>query len=514
MQTPEKQYNVLLLMTDQHRFDVLGCMGNPTIETPNLDRIAAEGTVFRTAYTACPSCIPARAILMTGMNQWHTGILGMGQGQSGMGTNFKHTIPGELDKAGYYTKGVGKMHFFPQRSLNGFHHIELDESRRRQDPDFCSDYEQWFNDHKDGDYGMSDGRDWNGWEGRPYDNPDFLHPSFWTVDRSIQFLKDRDRSKPFFLKTSFARPHSPYDALPEYFEKYDQRDLPMAAIGDWAHIHDDKSQVDNPAAWHGTMSDEQIHNARAGYYGNVDHIDVEIGRLLNEMERQGILDDTLILFTADHGDMLGDHNMWRKTYAYEGSAHIPMLVRLPKDMQDNISPESDKPVMLRDIMPTILDVLGLNIPDTVDGLSMLPLAQGKSCEWRDFAHGEHCTCYSSDEEMQYLADSKVKYIWFPRTGREQLFDLENDPYELCDLANSPEHEGILVKMRRRLIKELEPRNCGLTDGDKLIIQSEPITSPHYIKRLAGMPEKDKIFFRELTGIDPDNPEYLKKSNSL
>ncbi len=494
MTEKKSRYNVLLLVTDQHRFDVLGCMGNSIVETPNLDRIAAEGTLFRHAYTACPSCVPARACLLTGMDQWHTGILGMGEGQGDMGTNFEHTLPGELAKAGYYCKGVGKMHFFPQRALNGFHHIELDESRRRQDPDFCSDYEQWFHVHKDGNYSMSDGRDWNGWEGRPYDNPDFLHPNFWTVDRSIRFLKDRDRGRPFFLKTSFARPHSPYDAIPQYFEKYDRRKLPEAVVGEWAEIHDDPKQTANPAAWHGTMSKEQIHKARAGYYGNVEHIDHEIGRLLDELERQGLLDDTLIIFTADHGDMLGDHHMWRKTYAYEGSAHIPMLLRLPKGLRNNVVAESDKPVMLRDVMPTVLDILGLKIPDSVDGSSMLPLTLGKDCEWRDFAHGEHCSCYSPEEEMQYLTDGKIKYIWFPRTGREQLFDLRTDPHELTDLTGAPDYAAIIAEMRLRLVAELAPRQCGLTNGDKLIIQRKPIVSPNYMKRLRGMPEADKRTF--------------------
>jgi arylsulfatase A-like enzyme len=480
-----KKYNVLLLMTDQHRFDVLGCMGNEVIETPNLDRIAAEGTVFDSAYSSCPSCIPARAKLITGMNQWETGLLGMGQGQKPMGTNFKHTLPGELAKDGYYCKGVGKMHFHPQRSLNGFHHIELDESLRRQDPDFISDYERWFNDHKDGDYGMNDGRDFNGWEGKPYHNPPFLHPNFWTVNQSIDFINDRDPSMPFFLKTSFARPHSPYDAIPDYFEKYDKKKLPEALVGKWADIHDDPETAKCSNAWHGIKSAEEIHNARAGYYGNVEHIDHEIGKLLDFMEKQGILDDTMIIFTSDHGDMLGDHNMWRKTYAYEGSAHIPMIVRLPKDLQKGIAARNDKPVMLCDVMPTILEALGVDIPDTVDGLSMLPLIQQKDCAWRDYVHGEHCTCYSTDEEMQYLTDGKIKYIWFPRTGREQLFDLEKDPYELNDLTDNKEYANILEGLRTRLVKELAPRNCGLTDGNKLIRQEEPIISPHYTERVDG-----------------------------
>lgn len=475
----KKNYNVLLLMTDQHRFDVLGYAGNDIIATPNLDKVASEGTVFDAAYSSCPSCIPARAKLHTGMSQWHTGILGMGQGQKPLRDLYDHTLAGELAQAGYYCKCVGKMHVYPQRSLFGFHHIELDESTRRQDENFISDYERWFNDHKDGDYAMSEGRDWNGWAGKPYDNPPELHPNIWTVNQSINFINDRDRSKPFFLKTSFARPHSPYDAIPEYFEKYRQKALPKAEVGDWAAIHDDPEVAKKPAAWHGIQSDKAIHLARAGYYGNVEHIDHEIGRLLDCMDKQGVLDDTLIIFTSDHGDMLGDHNMWRKTYAYESSAHIPMLVRLPKDLQKNIVARSDKPVMLCDVMPTILDILGVNIPDSVDGMSMLSLIKQGSCAWRDYMHGEHCSCYAESEEMQYLTDGKIKYIWFPRTDREQLFNLKNDPHELHNLVDDPNYAAWLKKLRRRMVKELEPRNCELTANGQLVRQTEPIISPHY-----------------------------------
>ena len=126
-----KAYNILLLMTDQHRFDALGCYGNPVVETPNLDWMASEGTVFENAYTPSPSCIPARACLISGQDTWNTGILGMGRGQGPMGGGFMHTLPGELARAGYLTRGVGKMHFAPQRLLNGFHHMELDESAYR-----------------------------------------------------------------------------------------------------------------------------------------------------------------------------------------------------------------------------------------------------------------------------------------------------------------------------------------------------------------------------------------------
>jgi arylsulfatase A-like enzyme len=231
------------------------------------------------------------------------------------------------------------------------------------------------------------------------------------------------------------------------------------------------------------MSDEQIANARAGYYGNIEHIDNEIGRIIDELNRQEILNNTMIVFTSDHGDMLADHCLWRKTYAYEGSAHIPMLVRLPDNLSQNCLRKCNAPVTLMDIMPTILDVLGLDIPDSVDGSSMLPLLYGKECDWRDYIQGEHSAGVCSKEGMFYLTDGKIKYIWFPKSGTEQLFDLDNDPYETIDLANSVGHNSLLFSMRKRLVKELEPRNSVLTSGHELVTYSGPIVSPNYEKRI-------------------------------
>jgi len=506
-----KKYNVLLLMTDQHRFDVLGCMGNPCVKTPNLDKIASEGTVFKKAYTACPSCIPARACLISGMNQWHTGVLGMGRGQGEMGTNFPHTLPEELANAGYHNHAIGKMHFFPQRSLHGFHQTVLYEETRRYDPGFESDYFRWFEKNKTGDYGMADGVDWNGSDGVPYELPEFLHPNEWTINEAVQFIDDRDIDEPFFLKVSFARPHSPYDAIPEYFDYYDKQDLPKAQVGDWATINDDPEEAAKSSAWRGIKTDEYVHKARAGYYGNVAHIDHEIGRLLAKLKAQGVLDDTLIIFTSDHGDMLGDQNMWRKTYALEGSAHIPMLLRLPKKLQNNVIPYSEKPVMLRDIMPTILDVLGLDIPESVDGISMKLPALNNNCEWREYAHGEHCACYDFDNEMQYLTDGKIKYIWYPPSGREQLFDLTKDPYELQELSTSTEYNDILKEWRLNLICEMEKRDCGLTNGDKLLCREDlgPIVSPYYFERICKAPKAEKELFKKKHNLNlEESPEQL------
>lgn len=480
-----KKPNVLLLMTDQHRWDALGCYGNHVIETANLDWLAAEGTMFTKAYTATPSCVPARASLLSGMDPWNTGILGTGKGQGALGVGFEHTLPGELAQAGYHTHGVGKMGLKPMRALNGFHQTVLG-SPGKVDDGFVSDYQAWFDRNKTGDYEISDhGIDSNSWMARPTHLPEYLHPTFWTVNESIEFLKRRDPTKPFFLKTSFSRPHSPYDPPPFYFDLYSNKEIPEPYVGDWAAMHDVPRDAANPNAWRGVRRMEEIRRARAAYYGSIHFIDHQIGRLLQFMAKSKLLHNTLIIFTSDHGDMLGDHNLWRKTYAYEGSAHIPLIVKLPNSMGIPARQQVDEPVCLQDIMPTILETTGVPIPQTVDGSSLLSIMQEARPDWRPYVHGEHSTCYSEEQEMQYLTDGKWKYIWFPRMGTEQLFNLQKDPGELNDLATNVAHTSTLQTWRQRLIDVLASRDVGLTDGDRLVSQAgqPPIVSPHYEERI-------------------------------
>lgn len=482
----QQQPNIVLIMTDQQRWDTLGCYGNDVIETVNLDALASEGTVFEHAYTPSPSCVPARASLLTGMDPWHTGILGMGAGQGPMETGFSHTLPGVLADAGYHTQGIGKMHFYPQRTLNGFHNTLLDESGRVEDRNFVSDYRAWFERNKTGAYDFIDhGIHWNSWMARPYHAPEHMHPTNWTVNESIAFIKRRDPRKPFFLKTSFARPHSPYDAPPFYFDLYENKTLPEPFVGSWASMHDKPQDAASPVAWRGVRKPEEIKRARAGYYGLIHHIDHQIGRLIQCLQSEGLYENTMFVFLSDHGDMLGDHNLWRKTYGYEGSARIPLMIKLPRGY-GGTKTRVPEPVTLQDVMPTILDVAGLSIPGQVDGRSLRGLMEGTSeSEWREFVHGEHCACYSAEQEMHYLTDGKIKYIWFPRLNSEQLFDLETDPGECFDLAQQPEARQLLLQWRQRLIDILAKRDAGLTDESGLVSQAgkPPIVSPHYERRV-------------------------------
>lgn len=487
----DERPNILLIMTDQHRGDCLGCDGHPVLETPTLDQLADEGVRFRHAYSAVPSCVPARASLLTGMNQWHTGILGMGHGGKPIHDRFVHTLPGELAKAGYHTQGIGKMHFHPQRALNGFHNTILDEGLRAQ-PGFVSDYMTWFQRNRTGEYGPYDhGIQVNSCIARPWHLAEYLHPTAWTAQQAIQWLDRRDPNKPFFLKVSFDRPHSPYDPPPYYYEMYRDKPFYEPHVGEWAAVHEKgdpgigvrHAWCDRTNPWRGRRTEEEIRRARACYYGSITFIDHQISLLLSTfaIKENRAYRNTSIIFLSDHGDMLGDHHLWRKGLPYEGATRIPMILRPPMEWAGPRGVVLDPVVEVRDVMPTLLDAAGVPIPCTCDGQSMLALAKGERPPWREYLHGEHCYSHHPAQANHYLTDGKTKYIWLASSGEEQLFDLSTDPGECNNLASRAGSEQLLRQWRKRLMDELDARKCGLVKDGKLVrmLGDQIVESPHY-----------------------------------
>jgi arylsulfatase A-like enzyme len=369
----------------------------------------------------------------------------------------------------------------------GFQTRELDESGRMPD----SEHRVWFRKNAPegvtpDDHGVS----WNSWLARPWHTEERLHPTYWTMTRSLEFLKQHSGEEPFFLNISFARPHSPYVPPKHYFDMYYNADLPPRHIGEWSQMHDDPETAVDPNAWRGNMTSEQIRRARAGYYGEISFIDTQIGRLMNwitdKRNPNKNMKNTWFIFTSDHGDMQGDHNLWRKTYAYEGSTRIPFLVVPPLTGDRPKRPVADEVVELRDIMPTVLEAAGVAVPDTVDGMSLLPLLDRPAENWRRYIHGEHCTCYSEEQEMQFVTDGRRKFIWLPRLDLEQFFDLEKDPGETRNLINDPAYEQEINTWRGYLIREFEKRDCGWVENGKLQCPAdEPLVSPHKNKRWTG-----------------------------
>ncbi len=469
--------NILLLMTDQHRGDCLGADGNRVIRTPNLDRLAREGARFRCGYSCTPTCTPARTALLTGLSPWKNGMLGYGK----VAERYPVELPRALRDAGYHTLGIGKMHWSPQRNLHGFNRTILDESGRVQDPGFESDYRAWFRQHAPKGATPDDtGIGWNDHRAASYVLPEELHPTRWTAQTAVDFLENYREPSPFFMKVSFARPHSPYDPPRRFMESYREDEMPAPYVGDWAERHAQRGAKHPNELWEGDLGVEQARKSRRGYYGSISFIDEQIGRILATLEKRGQLENTFILFVSDHGDMTGDHHLWRKSYAYEASARVPFLVRPPANLGLKRGRVFDQCVEIRDILPTFLDVAGQKIHGHLDGKSLLPLLRGETDRWRPWMDLEHHICYGPSNNWSALTDGRVKYIYHAQLGEEQLFDLKEDPGELHDLAG--ERKKVVREWRQRLVAHLEERGAPfVVEGDLAPRPQGMLYSPNYPK---------------------------------
>ncbi|MEG2924014.1 MAG: arylsulfatase [Oscillospiraceae bacterium] len=473
--------NLMLITVDQMRRDCMSAAGNTAIETPNLDAMCRQGIRFTHAYSATPTCIPARAALLTGMSQEHHGRVGY---EDGINWEYAHTLAGELTAAGYQTQCVGKMHVHPQRNRCGFdnvvlhdgymHAVRSSKNATAEAYEGTDDYLHWLRTQCGHKADLTDsGLDCNSWVARPWPYAEQYHPTNWCAEETIDFFRRRDITKPFFLHTSFVRPHSPLDPPQYYFDMYkDSKDLPMPVIGDWEDTEDlaqDGQMTD--CKW-GIVSTKAIRRARGAYYGLITHIDHQIGRILQAMGEYNLLENTVVVFTSDHGDLLGDHNLFRKAFPYEGSAGIPLFVYDPGDLLHlNKGTVKDDLVELRDIMPTLLDLAKAPIPDTVDGKSLCPILQGKGEEPRDYLHGEHSL---AEHSTQFIVTKTDKYIWYSQSGEEQYFNLEKDPQELHNAIAEQSAQCRIQALRALLIKELACREEQYTDGTRLIKGQKPL----------------------------------------
>ncbi|MFB6295810.1 MAG: sulfatase-like hydrolase/transferase [Halobacteriales archaeon] len=483
---PERP-NVLLVVADQYRGDCVGRdpatptddRGDPVVHTPTLNSLVDEGALFSQAYTPVPSCAPARRCLRTGQTpascdstNWTTEPW-----------DFEHELTGQFAAAGYETMLAGKLHAFPPGNRLGFERSALQPG---------PEYEAWLAeqvpDRELDEYGHGVGP--NAWDARPFHLDEVLHPTTWTTNRALEFLDSRDSERPFFLNVSYLKPHTPLNPPRAYWEFYADRDLPPAAVGDWV---DAAHGADLPAyppldAWCGEMAPDVVKRARRGYYGLVTHLDHQLSRVIRELRAQGEWENTVVVFTADHGDMLGDHHLWRKCYGYEPSARVPFIVKPPGSA--DVDPHLDdddvegrtigRPVGLEDVMPTLLDACELPIPETVEGGSVLRLLDDPATDdWRAYYHGEHGPIYEPENATQYLVGERYKLVWNPVTGTELLFDLRSDPLEERDRIEDPDHADVLDTLETRLVERLRGREEGFTDGEGLVRTEVAFAAGHY-----------------------------------
>ena len=433
----ENHPNILLIMCDQLRPDFLGAYGCDFIETPNIDRLAREGCVFENAYTPNPVCIPARHNLITGLTARHHGF-----DNNYFGLNAKpcpSTLPTFaqiLNDNRYETIAIGKMHFQPARRALGFDYfLSMDEVPSTREED---DYALYL---KAQGYGAL--QSINGVRTCLYMQPQRAlisaehHGSHWVADRAIEFFRSNHGRMPFLMYAGFIHPHPPFNVPDEWAEKYVgkipppvQSNTPISAI---AREKNQLGCLDDPAA---------LQRVRELYASAISFVDYNIGRMVGELEAQGLLDDTLILLLSDHGEMLGDMGTFQKMLPYDASSKIPFILRWPEHVQ--AGSRDTRFVDLNDVLPTFLDAAKLDYPCDYDlpGESVLIPEGVKN---RTVQYVEH---HRENKRWISLRDHRYKYI-FHYGDKAELYDLTSDPHETTNLLHGvpPNREALAVRNR-------------------------------------------------------------------
>lgn len=459
------QPDILLIMPDQMRGDCLSVLDHAAVRTPQMDRLAKAGTLFRRAYTTVASCIPARHSLLTGLYPQTSGAVGFRARPF-----VTPTLPALLAKSGYSTVLVGRNMHQPKESGDcGYQKRILGSTYVSGD-----EYDRFLRKAAPETGGIRKvinrlGITCNNWKSAPWPLDDRLHPTAWVVSQSCHAIRESAVDRPLFLTTSFYAPHPPLFPPKKYFDKYMHQTLPAPARGDWVDWNALSPEGDGPG--HRILLEgEVLQRSQAGYFGLIEHLDDQIGPLIEAFKARSKKAGRpwLIVVTSDHGEMLGDHGYFRKCEPFEGSANIPFIMTGSRSLGFKQGQRVNRPVCLEDIMPTLLAAAGSDIPACVDGVNLMKTLQGGTQDVRPWLHFEHAPCYSQAQAYHAGADGRFKYIWRPLDGREHLFDLQQDPSETRDLVKDPGRRETLLAWRKRMIVRLAARPEGFVKDGNLI----------------------------------------------
>ncbi len=450
------QPNVLLITTDHWPAALLGVAGHSAIQTPTLDQLARNGVRYTNTYSECPVCIPARRTIMTGTPPR---VHGDRTFQTTLSMPNLPTVAQTFRDAGYQAHAVGKVHVFPQRDRIGFDDVLLAEEGRPQ-WGVVDDYEVFLGDRgfagRQFDHTMSN----NEYSTRTWHLPDDCHVTNWTTTQMARTIRRRDPRKPGFWYMSYTHPHPPLAPLPFYWDMYRDITPEMPRTGSWAENFDDmpyRVKLQH-LGWH-CSTENQIRIALRAFYAVCTHIDHQLRTIIGTLREEGLLDNTIVMFTSDHGDMLGNHGLWAKRLYYEGSANVPMiLMGTAGDDRVGHHRTDNRLVGWQDVMPTLLDLAGVDIPSTVTGLSMV------GDQTRETLYGE---CNEGPTATRMIHDGRFKLIYYAAGNRTQLFDLETDPYELNDLSDSSTHTDKRAELTKQLIAELYGDDLNWLDNGQL-----------------------------------------------
>ncbi len=434
--------NLLIIMDDEHSANALGCAGHPFVQSPNIDRLAAGGTRFESAYTNSPICVPARAVFATGRYPHQTGYWDNCIAYDGATPSWGHA----LQAAQIETTSIGKLHYIDDEHPSGFdqrilpmhihgggdtHGLVRDDPPTRPQ---CRDLAE----------NIGPGET----EYTEYDRKICEATCDWLRARATL---PKDRRWATFV--SFICPHYPLIAPKEFYDLYDPARIPSPKTrpDDGTTSTDWWRAFENCYIWDQFFeSDEQRQIAIAAYYGLISFIDAHVGRILRTLEDTGLDKTTRIIFLSDHGENLGARGLWGKSTMYNESVSVPMMVA-GQDIPAGVVKQT--PVSLVDIFPTVLDTVGIDIPSDLPGRSLLDLARLPDDPARPVFSEYHATAAKSAEYM--IRRGRYKFIYYVGYPPE-LYDLENDPEELQNLALNGSFGGLLGEFEAELRRTVDP----------------------------------------------------------
>ena len=459
---PTKRPNVVFIITDQQRFDTIAAAGFPYMHTPNLDRLVHEGVCFDRMFVTAPSCAPSRASLFTGLYPHTNGVFRNDE-------PWTHTWVRLLADAGYRCVNVGKMHTSPFEQSFGFHERHVVENKDRANPTLPYFLDNW--DKAFWTRGVekpsrityrrrSDYRDRLGafvWEA-----PADLHSDNFVPGLAINWIDTYRGNEPFFLEIGIPGPHPPYDPTQDAIDIYAGRELPMP-VGDQADFDSQPTALKRLRAQHlstdhdavvhlPSPTPEQLRRQREYYFANVTMIDTRVGLVMEALSRRGVLDDTVIIFTSDHGDCLNDHGHSQKWTMYEQSVRVPAIVWAPGRVA--AGRRVDELASLFDLGPTVLEFAGIDAPVWMEASSLMPYLTETPPDPRRYVFAEHSNdkILHGTEFMTMIRDRKWKLVHFVDHEDGQLFDMEADPDELHNLWDDPASQQTRLYLIHEILK--------------------------------------------------------------
>ncbi|MCM0019521.1 MAG: sulfatase-like hydrolase/transferase [Tagaea sp.] len=466
--------NVLFVCVDQWPAGLLGCAGHAAIETPTLDALAAMGTRFTALHAETPICIPARRSMMTGTAPRRHGD-----------REFQTALPMPADLPtlaatfrahGYQAQAVGKLHVYPQRDRIGFDDAQLAEEGRGH-LGATDDYEIFLADRGFAGRQFLHGMSNNEYDWRPWHLPEDTHVTNWITWAASRAIKRRDPTRPALWHVSYTHPHPPIVPLESYLARYRDRPVELPPMGDWARAPERLAHALRAArAYWPQLPPERHRDMLRAFYAQCTHIDHQLRVLIGTLREEDVLDDTVILVVADHGDMLGAHGLYAKRLMYDGSVRVPAILVRQAGAEPAPGRVDPRLAGLRDVMPTLLDACGLPIPETCDGLSLL------GATVRETIYGESLT---GAKATRMVRDARHKLIWYPAGNVFQLFDLTDDPHECVDRAGDASHASALERLKAALAKELYGEDAAFLRDGVLVGMADPPFSANPNRGLSG-----------------------------